>query len=173
MQHGGTDPGAVENGRQEKDDNLRLTLAIGDILKSYGFNVVYTRTDDIYESPYRKAQEGNQANADYFVSIHRNSSEIPNQYNGVETLVYNDFGISAEMARNINSQLVSLGFKDLGVEERKNLIVLNSTKMPAVLVEVGFINSDIDNDLFDSKFDAIAYTIADGITQTIYPENYV
>lgn len=77
------------------------------------------------------------------------------------------------MARNINSQLVSLGFKDLGVEERKNLIVLNSTKMPAVLVEVGFINSDIDNDLFDSKFDAIAYTIADGITQTIYPENYV
>ena len=37
--HGGSDPGAVYNGRREKDDTLALTLAIGDILESYGFNV--------------------------------------------------------------------------------------------------------------------------------------
>lgn len=170
--HGGSDPGAVNNGRQEKDDTLNLALAVGDILRSYGFNVVYTRTDDIYESPYKKAQEGNQANADYFISIHRNSSLYPNQYNGVESLVYNENGVAAQMARNINAQLVNLGFQDLGVEERRNLIVLNSTSMPAVLVEVGFINSERDNNLFDTKFEAIAYAIADGITQTIYPGNY-
>ena len=80
--HGGTDPGAVYNGRIEKDDNLNLALAVGNILREYGYNVVFTRTDDIYETPYRKAQEGNEANADYFVSIHRNSSLYPNQYNG-------------------------------------------------------------------------------------------
>ena len=80
--HGGSDPGAVFNGRQEKDDTLALTLAVGDILESYGFIVNYTRTTDIYESPYKKAQEGNEANSDYFVSIHRNSSLYPNQYNG-------------------------------------------------------------------------------------------
>ena len=76
------------------------------------------------------------------------------------------------MAQNINEMLQSIGFQNLGVEERKRLIVLNSTRMPAVLVEVGFINSDRDNTLLDSEFDAVAYAIADGITKTIYPQNY-
>ena len=70
---------------------------------------------------------------DYFVSIHRNSSERPNQYNGVETLVYNDSGIKAVLARNINEELEKAGFKNLGVTERPNLVVLKRTKMPAVL----------------------------------------
>lgn len=74
--HGGSDPGAVYNGRREKDDTLALTLAIGDILESYGFNVKYARTEDIYESPYQKAAEGNASGSDIFISIHRNSSLI-------------------------------------------------------------------------------------------------
>ncbi len=53
--HGGSDPGAVYNGRNEKDDNLRLALAVGDILKNKGVDVVYTRTDDIYETPFKKS----------------------------------------------------------------------------------------------------------------------
>ena len=40
--HGGSDPGAVYNGRQEKDDTLDLTLAVGDILKKNGVDVFYT-----------------------------------------------------------------------------------------------------------------------------------
>ena len=39
--HGGSDPGAVYNGRQEKDDTLDLTLAVGDILKKNGIDVTY------------------------------------------------------------------------------------------------------------------------------------
>ena len=46
--HGGRDPGAVYQGRQEKDDTLRLTLAIGEILQNNGIDVEYTRTTDIY-----------------------------------------------------------------------------------------------------------------------------
>ena len=38
--HGGSDPGAVYNGRQEKDDTLDLTLAVGDILKKNGIDVL-------------------------------------------------------------------------------------------------------------------------------------
>ena len=95
--HGGTDPGAVYEGRREKDDTLELVLAVGRILEDYGFEVFYTRTDDVYESPFRKATEGNIAGVDYFVSIHRNSSTYPNQYNGVETLVYNDQSRAAQM----------------------------------------------------------------------------
>ena len=42
--HGGSDLGASYNGRNEKDDNLRLALAVGQILENNGIDVVYTRT---------------------------------------------------------------------------------------------------------------------------------
>ena len=47
--HGGQDPGAVYKGRQEKDDNLKLALAVGKILEDNGINVSYTRTTDVYQ----------------------------------------------------------------------------------------------------------------------------
>lgn len=166
--HGGANPGAVYNGRRESDDVLALTLAVGRILEANGVEVYYTRTTDIYESPYQKAMEANAVGADYFVSIHRNSSPYPNQYTGVESLVYNQYGAAARMAANINEQLEQVGFVNQGVNERRNLVVLNRTEMPAVLVEVGFINTDADNQLFDERFDDIAQAIADGILQTIY-----
>lgn len=165
--HGGSDPGAVYGSRREKDDALRLTRAIGNILEQNGINVYYVRTEDEYETPFKKATDANNAGADYFVSIHRNSSENNNQYSGVETLVFNDSGIKAIMARNINAQLEKVGFNNLGVTERPNLVVLKRTQMPAVLVEVGFINTDADNALFDSRFYEIAQAIADGILETV------
>lgn len=165
--HGGSDPGAVYKDRREKDDTLDLTLAVGDILKKNGIDVYYTRTTDEYETPFKKAIDANNSGANLFVSIHRNSSENPNQYSGVETLVYSDTGLKAEVARNINNQLEDAGFKNLGVDERKNLVVLKRTKMPAVLVEAGFINNDKDNYLFDEEFDSIAQAIADGILESI------
>ncbi len=165
--HGGSDPGAVYNGRQEKDDTLDLTLAVGDILKKNGIDVFYTRTTDEYETPFKKATDANDSGADLFVSIHRNSSETPNQYSGVETLVFSDSGLKAEVARNINNQLEDVGFKNLGVDVRKNLVVLKRTKMPAILVEAGFINNEKDNYIFDQEFDKIANAIADGILESI------
>lgn len=166
--HGGANPGATYNGRQEKDDALALVLAIGPILEANGVDVYYTRTTDIYESPYQKSMEANAVGADYFVSIHRNSSPYPNQYSGVETLVYNLYSQAATLAYNINTRLEAVGFTNLGVNERRNLVVLNRTEMPAVLVEVGFINTDADNQLFDERFDEIARAIADGILATVW-----
>lgn len=166
--HGGANPGAVYKGRQEKDDVLALTLAVGNILERNGVDVYYTRTADVYEAPAAKAQEANEVGADYFVSIHRNASPFPNQYTGVESLVYSRYGNAARMAYNINDRLEQVGFVNQGVNERDNLAVLNQTQMPAVLVEVGFINTDADNVLFDQQFDAIAQAIADGILQTLW-----
>ncbi|MCI8463819.1 MAG: N-acetylmuramoyl-L-alanine amidase [Lachnospiraceae bacterium] len=165
--HGGSNPGAVYMGRQEKDDVLALSLAVGQILEDNGVQVYYTRTTDIYESPTQKALEGNAVGADYFVSIHRNASPYPNQYTGIETLVYNRYGEAARLARNINARLEQIGFVDQGVNERTDLVVLNRTDMPAVLVEVGFINTDADNQLLDERFYDVAQAIADGILQTI------
>ena len=165
--HGGKDPGAVYNGRQEKDDTLALTLAVGEILQGRGIDVLYTRTTDIYESPYQKAMEANEAGADFFVSIHRNSYPTDNTVSGVETLVYDKSGLKLQMAENINEQLEAIGFVNLGVKERPGLVVLRRTRMPAVLVEAGFINSNTDNQLFDDNFDDIALAIAEGILDTL------
>ncbi len=165
--HGGANPGAVYNGRQEKDDALALTLAIGQILEANGVDVYYTRTDDRYESPLQKAMEGNAVGADYFVSIHRNSSPYPNQYAGIETLVINRYGEAARLASNINRQLAEVGYEDQGVNERDDLVVLNRTRMPAVLVEAGFINTDADNRLLDERFQETAQAIAAGILETV------
>ena len=59
--HGGQDPGAVYKGRQEKNDNLKLALAVGEILKNKGIDISYTRTGDVYQTPFEKAQLANQA----------------------------------------------------------------------------------------------------------------
>lgn len=165
--HGGSDPGAVYEGRQEKDDTLKLTLAIGEILQNNGIDVEYTRTTDVYETPYQKALEANEAGVDFFISIHRNSFPTDNVVSGVESLVYDLSGIKYEMAQEINEQLETIGFVNLGVQARPNLVVLKRTNMPAVLVEVGFINSNTDNQIFDANFDAIAQAIADGILDTL------
>lgn len=171
--HGGEDPGAVYQGRQEKDDTLNLVMGIGDILKENGIDVIYTRTTDIYQTPFEKAQIANNADANFFVSIHRNSSPQPNQYDGVETLVYNKSGIKLEMAENINEQLENIGFRNLGVKARPGLVVLRRTKMPALLVEVGFINSDVDNQLLDEKFKETTQAIANGILETLMPKEEI
>ena len=165
--HGGADPGAVYDGRLEKDDALELALAVGKILQEGGIDVSYTRTTDIYQTPFEKAQLANRAGVDYFISIHRNSSPEPNQYQGVETLVYDKSGMKLTMAEAINGALEELGFRNLGVKARPGLVVLRRTRMPALLIEAGFLNNDSDNDLFDEQKDEIARAIANAILGTL------
>ena len=157
--HGGQDPGAVYKGRQEKNDNLKLALAVGEILKNKGIDISYTRTGDVYQTPFEKAQLANQAGVDYFISFHRNSSPKENQYNGAEVLIYDKSGIKYQM-----------GFRKIGVKERPGLVVLRRTRMPALLIETGFINSEEDNKLFDNKFSDIAQGIADAILGSLDEE---
>ena len=164
--HGGSDPGAVYEGRREKDDNLSLAIAVGELLSRQGVSVIYTRTTDVYQTPFEKAQMANQADADFFISFHRNSSEEPNQYTGVETLVYDNSGIKQTMAENINGALSELGFRNLGVKARPGLVVLRRTKMPALLIETGFLNNEQDNTLYDEKQEEIARAIADAVLGT-------
>ena len=165
--HGGFDAGASYENRKEKDDNLRLALAVGQRLENAGYDVVYTRTADQYDSPFDKAQIANNAQGDLFVSFHRNSSERPNQYNGVQTLVYGGSSLADRVAENVNENLEQLGFRNIGTDQRRELVVLRRTAMPAVLLEVGFINSEQDNALFDQNFSEIADAIVTGIERAL------
>ena len=92
--HGGYDNGASYNGRKEKDDNLRLALAVGSQLEKDGYPVVYTRTTDVYQRPIDKARIANESGGDYFVSFHRNSGENPNTASGAQTLIYSNGAVS-------------------------------------------------------------------------------
>lgn len=171
--HGGFDNGAMYQGRKEKDDNLDLALAVGEILERQGYDVIYTRTTDIYQSPYEKAQIGNEAGADYFISFHRNSGENDNTYNGVQMLIYGGDERAERLAQSINEELEKTGFANLGIEERTGLVVLRRTEMPAVLIEAGFINHDRDNEIFDNNFNEVASAIAMGIERAVPLERNV
>lgn len=165
--HGGFDNGATFNGRREKDDALRLALAIGEILERNGIDVAFTRVTDVYDSPVQKARIANEEGGDVLVSLHRNSSPQPNTYSGVQTLLYDEGGIKQDMAEQINAELARVGYPNLGLSIRPNLAILRRSEMPALLVEAGFINTDADNQLFDNQFDATAEAIATGIINTL------
>lgn len=171
--HGGEDPGAVFEGRREKDDALRLALAVGEILEDNGVDVMYTRVTDVYDTPQEKAEIANRSEADYLVSIHRNAMPVPGTASGIMSLVYENGGTVGRLGANINRELAQTGFADLGVVERPGLIILRRSGMPAVLVEAGFIDNPEDNALFDRQFQEVAEAIAGGILETIREENEI
>ena len=164
--HGGQEPGAVYEGRQEKEDALQLAFDVGNALERRGISVSYTRVSDVYDSPYEKAAMANASDADIFLSIHRNAMPVPGTASGVENLVYEDLGTAGALGRNIGEALAEAGWTDLGVKERPGLVVLRNTKIPAVLVEVGFINNEKDNEFLDANMAATADAIADGVLKT-------
>lgn len=170
--HGGKDNGAVYEDMIEKNDNLRIVLALGQELENRGINVYYTRTTDVFQTPFEKAQIANETDADAFLSIHRNSGVNPGEYSGVESLVYKKEGLALDLAENINGALGMVGFDEIGVFEEPGIIVLRKTKMPAVLAEIGFINSEEDNRLLNENFDDVIDALADAVQGTLEPEVY-
>ena len=174
--HGGDDVGAVNGERYEKDDNLRLALAVGKILEENGVDVIYTRTQDVFVELEERATFANRRKATYFISIHRNSAEV--EVSGVEAWIENTASVSEEkLAKNITDAIQEVGFgNDRGVKRGyqgnalSNYLVNSATQMPSCLLEMGFITTEQDNELFDENFDAYAKAIADGIMKGIESE---
>ncbi len=171
--HGGSDVGAEHNGRYEKDDNLKLTLAVGEILKDNGIKVIYTRKDDKFVELEERAAYANKKKATFFVSIHRNSAEA--QVSGVEIWIENTAPVYEEkMAKNILGKIDEVGYgNSRGVKRgyqgdtSLNYLVNSATDMPSCLVEMGFITTEKDNELFDKNFDEYARAIAEGIMESL------
>ena len=171
--HGGVEPGAVFEGRKEKNDTLQLAFDLGSALERRGIQVAYTRVNDVYDSPYEKAAIANRSDADFFISLHRNAMPVPGTASGVQTLVYAMDGEAGHLARNVQEEVARIGWNDLGVRERPGLVVLRNTKMPAVLIEAGFIDNPEDNALFDEKLAATADAIADGVVMTFREQEQI
>lgn len=172
--HGGGDGGCtnVDGTRLEKDDNLRIALAVCDVLQKYPHvRVEMTRTTDEFISLDDRCKLANDINADVFVSLHRNSAESGS---GIEIWVNNKNNASDKrLAGYIMELLEDVGIsKNRGIREGyrttfdgDNYAVNRDTNMPSCLVEMGFMTSDTDNTYFDQRLDAYADAIATGIVE--------
>lgn len=176
--HGGSSSGATGNGGQrlEKDDNLRLSLVVRDILTERGYTVVMTRDSDSDISLEDRCKVANKARASIFVSIHRNSAPSGK---GMEMWVHSskptdDMLLAQNILDNLDTAGISAnrgihsGYRD-GAD--LNYYINRNTKMPSCLAEIGFITSDEDNKDFDEKLTEYAEAIADGIETTMLEMN--
>lgn len=143
--HGGpTDLGGVGFGLREKDIVLPMSLEIAQILEQNNIQVVMTRkTDRDLDLPPR-AELANRVGADLFVSIHANAiSASRPDVNGLETFYYQSGQALAQYIQN--SMLESFPTMNNRGVKRARFYVLRKTKMPAVLVEVGFVTGNYDS----------------------------
>ena len=165
--HGGTDPGAVNGARTEAADNLRMALAVGPILQACGHRVIYTRTTNATVSLAERSRISNNANADIFVSIHRNGSVNP-LATGYDTFIRPAASArEVEWATRVHNRIIATNvFRDRGIQ-RGNFFVLNATNAPAMLLELGFITTNSENVLFDQNFGILANAIAQGIMDNV------
>lgn len=163
--HGGTDPGAVNGAFTEKYVALEIGKALKKELLERGYIVYMTRSEDVFHTPYQKAKYANQVNADIFVSIHCNSAASESAH-GTETLSFDLDGKSFFLAQAIQKSLIAATtLTNRGVKQRRDLIVLNTTSMPAALVETAFISNPEEKRLLmtDAFRKKTAKAIAEGI----------
>lgn len=157
--HGGADSGAEREGIHEKDINLAILLELQKLLDASEKNirVYYTRTEDVNPSHEQRVQMANNAKADLFISIHCNSYEdrhAPSIY-GTEVM-YNDSKevgeASKKLAQICMEELTQkLGSRDRGILNGDSIYIINRSKVPVALVEVGFMTHKEERNLLNSK----------------------
>ncbi|BEU87814.1 hypothetical protein TAMA11512_12780 [Selenomonas sp. TAMA-11512] len=154
------DPGACGRGLRECDVAKSVADLVEHYLTAAGVEVVGNMQDD---DLYTITSVANASGADIFVSIHCNA--FNGNAKGTEVLVYPGSDAGRKLGDCIQRQIVdSLGTTDRGLKDRPNLWVLKSTDMPAVLVELAFIDNAGDAALLRERQDEFARAVARGIT---------
>ena len=167
--HGGPDPGAIGiGGLRETDVVLEVSKLVEKILSEKGVKVRLTRKNEVDLDLPPRVSFANRSDADIFVSIHANASRGKRRdINGLETFYYRGWR-GRLLAKGIQKQIlrVSPGSPDRGVKQGRYFVIKN-TRMPAVLVEIGFLTGRLDARRLEktSHRKRIAYAIAKGILE--------
>jgi N-acetylmuramoyl-L-alanine amidase len=169
--HGGTDPGAVGNGLQEKNLTLNIGLQVRNILiNTYGTGVSIrmSRTTDVTRSLQFRTDDANAWGANIFISIHINAGGGT----GFESYRYPTVGSATLRLHDLMHSNVLASMRTVAsVTDRgkktANVHVLRETVMPAILTENLFIDTLADaNKLKNSAFiTATARGHANGIAR--------
>lgn len=145
--HGGHDPGAVQNGINEKDVALDLILKLEKLLEPHtNIKAYFTRTTDVYPEFSERTDLSNEV-ADFFISIHYNSVTNTSA-SGSETYYHstannsNSSGLTSKTLAEIvqQSMLNELGTVNRGVKTA-NYIVLRDNTKPSILAEIEFLSN--------------------------------
>ncbi len=165
--HGGGSSGAVgPKGLKEKDVVLDISLRLTKKLSEKGAKVVLTRANDIALTLQKRVVTANEANADFFISIHANGHENA-AANGTETYHYPGSNLGKAFADTIQKEMIErLGRRNRGVKTA-SFYVLRYTAMPAILAEIAFItNREEEKLLSDAAFrEKAADALLSGITK--------
>ena len=167
--HGGPDPGAIGiRGIRETDVVLDVSKRVKQLLSEKGVRVRLTRKSEIDLDLPPRVLFANRTGADIFVSIHANASQGKKRnINGLETFYYRGWK-GRLLAKRIQKHIlrVSPGSPDRGVKQGKFYVIKN-TRMPAVLVEIGFLTGRLDARRLEQSMHRkrIAFAIAKGILE--------
>ncbi len=167
--HGGPDPGAIGiGGIRETDVVLDVSKIVKKLLSEKGVKVRLTRNSEIDLDLSPRVSYANRMDPDIFVSIHANASRGKRRdVNGLETFYYRGWR-GRLLAKKIQKQIieVSPGSPDRGVKQGRFYVIKN-TRMPAVLVEIGFLTGRLDARRLEKSIHRkrIAYAIAKGIIE--------
>ena len=162
--------GAVNQntGLREADVVWNVGVLLEQYLNNVGIETTVLQSDNLYyDSPYGEPcviEEANSGDYDLFISLHCNAFNN-GVAKGTETLVYSFGGTSEKLAECIQKQIIdTFHTVDRGLKERPGLLVLSKTDMPAVLVEMAFIDNEDDEKLLANNQDDFARAIARGVT---------
>ncbi|WP_125980513.1 N-acetylmuramoyl-L-alanine amidase [Loigolactobacillus iwatensis] len=140
--HGGSDSGALAtNDTEEKRYTLKMALALKQQLKSSYARVILTRDSDQTVALASRPALANKRGASLFISFHFDSTPVANTASGFTAYYYH--AASKPFAKALSKSLSGLGLTNRGTAYG-NFQVIRDSQMPAVLLEMGYINDYTD-----------------------------
>lgn len=132
-------------------------------LRALGHNVIECRpstASSTSNSLNKRCATANNNNVELFVSIHANAG------GGVGTEIYTYNAKQHSYAVNVLNNICSLGFRNRGIKSGNNLAVINGTSMEAMLIEICFVDTQSDVNLYRNNIENIADAIVKGLVGT-------
>jgi len=169
--HGGHDNGTQYAGLSEKNFTLSIGKLLSEKLSEEGATVIMTRKTDVFIPLGDRPGLANRNGADFFVSVHINSNELDNSASGTITFYHTHDPICQLLADCIEHEIVKVnGIGGMGTWSDQKVYhsgfaVLRGAKMPAVLVECGFLNTAKDRTAMQT--DQFQNDVADAIVKGI------
>ena len=158
------DNGAVYENYTERELTNQITLKVKTILEENGINVDLTRDFNESVTLEERIEKANKFNYDAYISLHANSCKTPNTGTGYEAYSNNQYTLSKEIVDDLSE---TYGLPNRGIQSTQyyNQYINNST-----LIELGFINNDIDRTILINKQDEVATIIANNILKQYKPK---